>query len=160
MSYLHIRRYQPEDALELHDLYYTSIHQGCQNDYSAEQLAGWAPKAFNVEHWGKLLGKLNPRVVEYKGKLVAYADLQSNGLINHFFVHGDWQGKGVGKGLLRHLEDRALEMKLSDVFCFISISGQAFFISHGFIVDYSLSTEVHGQWIENALMRKHLTRPE
>ncbi|WP_293933305.1 GNAT family N-acetyltransferase [Iodobacter sp.] len=156
MSYLHIRRYRPEDAAELHDLYYTSIHQACQNDYTASQLDGWAPQRFDRGRWLKLLELLNPRIVECKGQLVAYADLQQSGLMNHFFVHGEWQGKGVGKVLLRHLEDLAFELKLPEISCFISISGQPFFKSHGFKVDYSLSSEVHGQWIENARMYKQI----
>lgn len=156
MSYLHIRRYRPEDAAELHEIYYTSIHQACQKNYTGVQLDAWAPKAFDPAHWGKILEGLQPRVVEHKGQLVAYADLQKDGLINHFFVRGDCLGKGIGKNLLRHLEDRAFEMNLPEIFCFISISAQPFFIAHGFAVDHTLSTEVRGQWLENALLRKRI----
>jgi putative acetyltransferase len=156
MSYLHIRRYRPEDAVELHNVYYTSIHQSCHNDYSAVQLDAWAPQTFDPVYWGQILEGLMPRVVEYRGQLVAYADLQKDGLMSHFFVHGDWLGKGIGKNLLRHLEDRAFEMNLSEIFCFISISAQPFFIAHGFSIDHTLSTEVRGQWLENALLRKRI----
>lgn len=159
MSYLHIRSYRPEDASQLHHVYYTSIHQFCRNDYTPAQLDGWAPKTFDPVCWGKILEGLMPRVVECKGQLVAYADLQKDGLISHFFVHGDWQGKGIGKRLLRHLEDRAFEKNLPEVSSFISISAQPFFLAHGFTLDHTLSTEVRGQWIENALLRKRILPP-
>ncbi len=156
MSYLHIRRYRPEDAAELHEVYYTAIHRSCQKDYSAAQLDAWAPKAFDPKIWEKVLEGLKPRVVECKGQLVAYADLQADGLMSHFFVHGDYLGKGIAKRLLKHMEDRAFEMNMPDIYCFISISAQPFFIAHGFTIDYTLSSEVRGQWLENALLRKRI----
>ena len=53
----------------------------------------------------ELLERLNPRIVECNAQLVAYADLQQTDLMSHFFVHEDWQGNGLGKALLRHVED-------------------------------------------------------
>ena len=62
----------------------------------------------------------------------------------------------MGKALLRHIEDLAFEHRVPEVSCFISLSGQPFFKAHGFSLDYSLCSQLHGQWLENARMVKQI----
>ncbi len=38
---------------------------------------------------------LSPFVAEIDNIIVGYIDLQSNGLIDHFFCHYEYQGQGV-----------------------------------------------------------------
>lgn len=50
------------------------------------------------------------------GELIGYAGLQyvlDEGYINNVAVHPDYRRMGIGSGLLRELEKKALELKLS-----------------------------------------------
>lgn len=46
---------------------------------------------------------LSPLVAELDAIIVGYADLQANGLIDHFFYHHNYQGQGFDKALMNHV---------------------------------------------------------
>lgn len=86
----------------LWDICYSAIHTQCIKDYSPEQLKAWAPaNVKNVnenillddsfhKNWHAKVNALDPFVAKLNNQIVGYADLQPDGLIDHFFVHGDW----------------------------------------------------------------------
>jgi len=62
-----------------------------------------APEEYDQADWrNKILG-IDPLVVILDKKIVAYADLQSDGYIKHFFCHANFQCKGLGKTLMQVL---------------------------------------------------------
>lgn len=46
------------------------------------------------------MGSIYPFIAEINGVVVGYSDLQSDGFIDHFFFHHEYQGMGVGKALI------------------------------------------------------------
>jgi putative acetyltransferase len=49
------------------------------------------------------MSSINPFIAETDGVIAGYSDLQSSGLIDHFFCHHNYQGCGVGKALMSHI---------------------------------------------------------
>lgn len=80
-----IRRYRPDDAPALWDVYYSAIHQVAATDYSQEQIDAWAPSDFDPSKWAERMRGIAPFVAERDGTIIGYADVQPNGYIDHFF---------------------------------------------------------------------------
>ena len=98
-----IREYQPEDATHLWDLFFNTVRNVNIQHYSQAQVEAWAPSEFSMEVWQNKMDKIRPFVVELEGVVVGYTDLQESGLIDHFFCHHEYQGRGVGRQLMSHV---------------------------------------------------------
>ena len=96
-----LEEYDSEMAPSLWEVYYTSIRMVCGGDYSKKQIEAWAPESFDLNVFKEKMDKLNPFVAVLDGKIVGYADLQLDGLIDHFFVHGEFQRRGIGRKLMQ-----------------------------------------------------------
>jgi putative acetyltransferase len=86
MSAPHIRRCVAGEEASLFDIYFTSIHLVASHDYTPEQVQAWAPRDLDEGLWARKMQEINPLVADLNGELVGYADVQSNGHIDHFFV--------------------------------------------------------------------------
>jgi len=134
----------------LWQVYYTAIRQGCANDYSPSQLEAWAPDDFDRQIFFNKMRELRPFTAFIDGVIAGYADLQADGYIDHFYVHGDYQRKGVGDALMARilLKGRAYPRLYSNV----SNTAKPFFERHSFYVVKKQLIEVHGQYLENNAM--------
>ncbi|MEA3139470.1 MAG: putative acetyltransferase [Gammaproteobacteria bacterium] len=47
--------------------------------------------------------EINPFVADLNGELVGYADVQSNGYIDHFFVSGKHPRRGIGSLIMKKI---------------------------------------------------------
>ncbi|MBP6110529.1 MAG: GNAT family N-acetyltransferase, partial [Rhodocyclaceae bacterium] len=83
-----IRRFGIGDELALHRVFFSAIHDIAVHDYTPEQIDAWAPANIDAEKWADRMRGINPFVAEMDGEIVGYADVQSSGLIDHFFVSG------------------------------------------------------------------------
>src|SRR5262245_22249814 len=81
-----IRCFQHGDEPALWNVYFAAIHEIASKDYSSEQVDAWAPKAFDLEKWTGRMRAILPFVAVRDGAIVAYADVQPSGYIDHFFV--------------------------------------------------------------------------
>ena len=117
---------------ELREVFFSSIRTACVNDYNNAQLEAWAPEAYNKLEWSERIKGIRPFVARLEGKIVGYSDLQQDGYINHFFVHGQYQGRGVGTALMSTIFNRSAE--LETLHSQVSISAKPFFMRHGFKV--------------------------
>ena len=124
------------------------------SDYTAEQINAWAPANVDSVLRRDRIRGINPFVAEIEGKVVGYADVQPNGYIDHFFVHGQHPRRGIGKALMEtiHLEARSSLIKVlsSDV----GRTAQPFFIRCGFEIVEKRSPIVRGVEVPNAPLRK------
>lgn len=148
-----IESYKTHMAAELWQVYFTAIRMICIRDYSQEQVRAWAPDSFDPNIFREKMDKLNPFVAVLNGKIVGYADLQANGLIDHFFVHGEYQGRGAGSALMKTiLEEGNTKPKL---YSYVSHTAKPLYIKHGFVVEETRLEEIRGCKIENNLMVRH-----
>ena len=147
-----IEKYDVEIISEMWDVYFTSIRMVCGKDYSKEQIEAWAPKSFDLRLFREKMDKLNPFIAMSSGKVIGYTDLQEDGLIDHFYVHGEFQGKGAGTKLMEVVLHKG--KNYPKLYSHVSHTAKPFYLKYGFSVAKVKNEEVRGVCIENNLMVK------
>ncbi len=97
-----------------------------------------------------------PFVAQDGEEIVGYADLQASGYIDHFFVSGHHQRRGVGALLMKRIHREATSLGLIELTSDVSLNAEPFFLRCGFQVVERRAPRVRGVSIPNALMRKQL----
>jgi putative acetyltransferase len=151
-----IRRYEPGEEPALFDIYFTAIHLVASHDYTDEQIQAWAPRDIDAALWKNKMRQINPFVAELRGELVGYADVQSNGYIDHFFVSGKYPRRGIGSLLMERIFAHAISEGVRSLTSYVSRTAQPFFARFGFILVEQRSPEVRGVVIPNAHMSRRL----
>jgi len=151
-----VRNYKENDAEALWNIYYHTIRNINSCDYSQEQVEAWAPDSFDTHIWEKRMKGLSPFVAESNGVIVGYTDLQVSGLIDHFFCHHKYQGKGVGRTLMTHVLSVGRERNIKRYYSEVSITARPFYEHFGFIVAKEQVLEVRGQKLRNFVMEKFI----
>ncbi len=151
-----IRSYKKSDVCALWDIRFKTIREVNIKDYSREQVGAWAPNSFDIEDWSKKLSKLSPFIAEIDGNIVGYADLQVDGLIDHFFCHYQYQGQGVGRALMEHILKVGMSKGIYHYYSAVSMTAKPFYEKFGFSVTKEQLVEVRGQIFKNFLMTRSL----
>ncbi|TXD56100.1 GNAT family N-acetyltransferase [Ralstonia sp. TCR112] len=147
-----IRAFRPGDEPLLHAVFHSAVHGIASRRYSPEQCEAWAPTDYDVAQWGERIRRIQPFVVERARRPVAYADLQANGYIDHFFVSGDHARQGIGQQLMSHILGLAAQRDVPRVQAHVSLSAEPFFARNGFEVIARQTVTVRGVLLDNALM--------
>jgi putative acetyltransferase len=155
---VYIRRYRPGEERSLFDVYFTAIHLVASRDYTAEQVGAWAPRDLDMALWQKRIRGINPFVAVLNDEIVGYADVQSNGYIDHFFVSGNYPRRGIGSNLMTRILEEASSLGLRILTSDVSRTAQPFFAKFGFAIVEQRLPEVRGIVIPNALMSRDLER--
>jgi len=155
-----IRHYRPGEEMQLWDLFYHTIRQVNRQDYSLEQVQAWAPDAMDARQWRLRIERINPYVCVSGDLIVGYADLQESGYIDHFFVHHQWQSRGVGKQLFSRIESEARRLRLVELTANVSITAREFFESRGFQVVAAQEVTLGSVVLNNFRMIKRLSRQD
>lgn len=151
-----IRKYRPGEEPELWKLFFHTIRTVNVRDYTPEQVSAWAPDDVGEAYWRSRIEGIDPWVCVHDGVIVGYADLQDSGYIDHFFVHHEFQGRGVGKRLFETIEAEARRQGLPELFAHVSITARPFFESRGFRVVRERKSEPRGVALTNFHMIKRL----
>lgn len=153
---MRVRAFRTADAPALQAVFYSAIHTVAAKDYTLEQLDAWAPHRPDWEAWTERMERLQPFVVEDGGRLVGYADLQTSGYIDHFYVSGTYARRGVGRLLMETIHARAAELQLGRLFSHVSLTAQPFFQSFGFRIVEAKAAVIGDVSLPNARMEKDL----
>lgn len=151
-----IRRFSNGDEIALLRVFSSSVHTIASNYYTHEQIEAWAPPDIDQVQWANRMKELRPFVAEVNGEIVAYADIQPNGYIDHFYVSGTCSGHGVGTILMQHIYQEAVRHGISKLTSNVSKAAEQFFTRHGFYVVERCFPVCRGVRLQNALMRKNL----
>jgi len=151
-----VRNYKESDAEALWNIHYHTIRNINTRDYSQEQVEAWAPDSFDKQIWKNRLKSLSPFIAENNGEIVGYTDLQVNGLIDHFFCHHKYQGKGVGRTLMTHVLSLGKERNVKRLYSEVSITARPFYEHFGFSVAKEQVMEVRGQKLKNFVMERFI----
>ncbi len=149
-----VRKYKESDVKALWDIHFHTIRKINIRDYSQKQVEAWAPDTMESSIWLKRVSGLNPFVAEIDNVIVGYADLQPNGLIDHFFCHHEYQGKGVGAALMNHVLNAGNQRGMKRFYSEVSITARPFYEYFGFTVLHEQEVEVRGQKLRNFVMEK------
>lgn len=153
---MHIRDFRVGDETALHDVFHSAIHRIAPADYTPEQIAAWAPDAFDRETWTARMRAIRPFVVDDDGEIVGYADLQPSGYIDHFFVSGSHPRRGIGSMLMKHILEAAEVRGIAELTSDVSLTAQPLFERFGFVVVEQRMPVVRGVSMRNALMRRDM----
>ena len=108
---MHIRLFISGYSLSLRALFHSSVHQLARQHYTAAQLQAWAPAEYDAAQWSERLRTNRPWMAEGNGCIAGFADLQPSGYIDHFFVAGDYAGRGVGRALMAQIHSAAQQAR-------------------------------------------------
>ena len=151
---MHIRPFHPGEERALHAVFISAVHGLASRDYPHEQIEAWAPSTTDQDAWAERIRTIRPFVVEHEGDVVAYADVQTDGYIDHFFVSAQHARKGIGSMLMAHLHAIAGARSITELSSNVSRTAQPLFEKFGFTVGEQRSPIVRGVLVPNAFMRK------
>ncbi len=155
-STLRTRRFRAGDEFALFHVHRSAIQSIASRDYTPEQIQAWLPEEGERDAWAQRVRALAPFVALDGDRIVGYADLQANGLIDQFFVSGQHPRRGIGAALMWRVHEEAALLGLSELHAHVSLSAEAFFRRFGFeVVERRLPVR-RGLALPNALMRKRL----
>lgn len=152
-----IRRFRSGEERALHAVFQSAVRGLASKNYSTEQIEAWAPVNLDQDLWSRRMHGIQPFVVEHEGEVVAYADVQDSGYIDHFFVSTAHARRGVGSMLMRHLHEEAERRGVPLLSSDVSRTAQPFFEGFGFRVVRQRFPVLRGVIVPNALMHKDVT---
>jgi len=156
---MRLRAARADEIPALLAIFRAAVRTTAAGDYSAEQIDAWSPPHWppaQREAWIERVRALHPFVAELDGVLAGYADLQDDGLIDHFYVSPDFARRGVGAALMAQLLACARERGLHTLRSHVSRTAQPFFARFGFEVVAQRRPRVRGVEVPNAEMRLSL----
>ncbi|MBM0742854.1 GNAT family N-acetyltransferase [Phormidium sp. CLA17] len=152
---MHIRPYVVQDTAAITTLFHDTIHHINSRDYTPNQINAWAPPDLNIDFWVKRLSQSITYVAE-QDYIVGFGNLESNGHLDCFYCHKDFQGMGVGSRLLATLEAVARSQGIQTLTTEASITARSFFEAKGFRLITPQTVERRGQSFLNFVMEKNL----
>jgi putative acetyltransferase len=155
---MHVRELRPGEEPILFGLFRNTIRRVNVRDYSESQVVAWAPDDLDPSVWAEKMRSIRPFVVEVEENIVGYSDLQSDGLVDHFFVHHEWQRCGVGRVLMSEIETRAFSRRIDHLETHASITARPFFEAVDFVVVREQELEMRGERLKNYVMRRDMQR--
>lgn len=155
-----LRRFKETDTKQLCDIYYNTIHQVNQTDYTKEELEAWAPSnSYNESTYKKdtlRWNKINPFIIEENGLLLGFAELEEKSHINCFFVHHEHQGRGIGTMLIDACIDEARKLECKKIITEVSITAKPFFLRKGFVITEPILCDINGMKMKYYQMEYYL----
>jgi UPF0176 protein len=153
-----IRLFQKQDCDRIAQLFHDTVHEVNIHDYSLEQVKAWSPDDLHFIDWEEFCTKMFTYVAEEEGKIIGFAQLETNGHIDCFYCHKDYQRCGVGTRLYRAIEAKALELKIERLFLEVSITARPFFKNRGFTLVKEQQVLCRGEKFTNFVMEKSLAK--
>ncbi|MYM58368.1 GNAT family N-acetyltransferase [Vibrio sp. OCN044] len=147
-----IRQYKPEDAQALWEVFFFTVRNINIQHYSQQQVEAWAPDNWNQEVWQEIMLQISPYIAEIDGQVAGYTDLQDSGLIDHFFCHYKFQGKGVGRAMMEYVIEQSKQRGISRLYSEVSITARPFYERMGFNLVREQQVEMRGQLMTNFVM--------
>lgn len=152
-----IRDVKASDLPEIARLFYETVHHVNAQDYTAEQLEAWAPRVYESSVWEERFRDRQVYVAEDQSQVVGFAEFESTGHIDCFYVHHQKQRCGVGAQLMAQIESDAKSQGISRLFAEVSLTARPFFECQGFGVVRQQECLCRGVTFEQFLMAKQLT---
>jgi putative acetyltransferase len=158
MGALHIRLYEPKDALFLAAVFFAAVRTAGLRDYSQEQVEAWAPAIQNSETFNRRArdGRLIYVAINERDEPVAHGDLETSVHIDYLYCRPEVIGTGVGAALYDMLEQQARIRQIAKLFVEACEAARRLFLRKGFTEVKRREFVLHGVSIHNYRMEKLL----
>jgi len=123
------------DISEMQDLYVNTIKSVCKKEYGALQIEAWISGANNHERWLDVVTNQFVFLAIIEGKIAGYGTLKDGNYIDLFFIHKDFQRKGIAEKIYNELENKAKNADSKFITADVSITAKPFFEKKGFRVE-------------------------
>lgn len=157
---LWVRPYQPCDLPAIAQLFYDTVHLINAKDYTPAQIQAWAPHVYDIAYWQERFQRYAVYVAEASGTVAGFAEFESTGHIDCFYVHHQWQRQGVGSHLIAQIEAQAHHQQIARLFADVSLTARPFFEHHGFVVERSHQKPYQGETYQQFVMAKQRMVPD
>lgn len=151
-----VRRYQDDDFISVVLLFTETVRHVNIRDYSAEQVAVWAPGRPDWNCWRERVAGLAIWVAESDGRVIGFCGLGADGHVDLLYVDYRFQRQGVARCLYQHLEAEARRRGIRRLFTEASITARPFFESVGFGILRAQRVEFRGVIFQNYAMEKSI----
>jgi putative acetyltransferase len=154
---IEIRLFNKQDAEQIARLFHQTIREVNINDYSVNQVKAWAPDDIYFRDWVSICSEKFTYVADDSGTIAGFGELESDGHIDCFYCHKNYQRMGVGKKIYQAIEAKACELKIHRLYTEASITAKPFFLHMGFSIIKKQQVERKGESFINYAMEKNLT---
>ncbi|WP_172189215.1 GNAT family N-acetyltransferase [Lentilactobacillus kribbianus] len=144
-----VRNYLVDDLNKVYDLFQNTVHVVNSKDYSENQIKAWIN--IDTTKLNNNLLSTHSKVITQDNAILGFGNVDDTGYIDMFFIHADYQNKGLGSVLLSRLE---YEVSTKLLFVHASITSRAFFEHKGYQVKQENHVQVRGQKFINYTMTK------
>lgn len=155
-----VRRYRSCDAQATADVFRAAVLRTAAHYYSSAQLEAWISGSEDLAGWDQRRSAAWTVVAEIDGRVVGFADLTAEGVLDMLFVHPDRGRQGVGRALVEVVLGKARRRGLQRVRTRASRAGRPAFTRLGFVVDaINLDNTIRGVRVPNFDMHIVLADP-
>ena len=157
-SPIHIRLFCPSDAPQLAELFQSSVTELASMFYTKDQIRVWAARGQTTEGYTSRNqdGRITFVSVNPEGLIFAYAELETDGHIDHVYCRPSVAGTGLVSSLYDHLETHAAQLGLTKLYTEASEGARRFFLKKNFIDRDRIDFDIDGVTIHNYNMDKSI----
>lgn len=153
---MEIRLFESRDSDRIAQLFHETVREVNVRDYSRNQVRAWAPDDLHFRNWVEVCSNRFTYVADDEGTIAGFGELETNGHIDCFYCHKNYQRCGVGSQIYRAIEAKAIELSLGRLFTEVSITAKLFFQCMGFSVVKEQEVVCRGETFINYVMEKFL----
>jgi len=156
MPMVQIRRFHIADAPQIAQLFHQTVREVTIQHYSPRQVKAWAPDNLDFRNWAEICANRFTYVADDRGVIAGFGELESNGHIDCFYCHKNYQRRGIGRQIYNAIEAQALELSIHRLFTEASLTAKPFFQQMGFSPIQTQPVTCRGETFINYAMEKFL----
>ena len=149
--------YQPDDLKEVYQLFYDTIHKVNVKDYTAKQLAVWAPEIPDWDKWQTRLTGAITFICRINDNIAGFGSLVDHTYLDFLYVSFQFQRRDVATNIYSKLEEISRSNGTNFITTDASITARPFFEKMGFKVLHKQSIRKKDIVLVNYKMLKRLT---
>ncbi|ATP57475.1 GNAT family N-acetyltransferase [Pedobacter ginsengisoli] len=144
------------DIASITQLYTETVLTVCTGEYNQNELETWASLGQNLERWKDRIKNQYFLIAELGEKIVGFASLSHEGYLDVFYIHKDYQRRGIAFTLYNTLEEQAIRLSLKNIIADVSKTAKPFFEKQGFLTLREQLNHLKGYILVNYKMEKKI----